>query len=147
MQDMRVIMEKENCLYLITAILVLMIYACSATQQVREELQKNWEGRNVNDLIAELGPPTQILDDGQGGKIYCYTSTKQIHSHGDSFTTYQGTGQTYYGGGKTAYSTDSGTAYTFTTPGHNYSRSRHQMFWVNDQGLIYRVEYQKTKGR
>jgi hypothetical protein len=141
------IMNTWNCQYLITALLVLMIYACSTTQQVRQELQKNWEGRNVNDLITELGPPTQVLDDGQGGKILVYTSTKHIHSSGDSFTSYQGASQTYYAGGRTAYSTDSGTANTFTTPGLSYKRSRHQMFWVNDRGIIYRVGYQKTKGR
>jgi len=112
-----------------------------------DKMINDWEGRNINDLIAELGPPNQLLDDGQGGKILIYTSTKNIHSYGDSFTTYQGSGQTYYTSGSTAYSTGSGTANTFTTPGHSYSRSRHQMFWVNDNGIIYRIEYQKTKGR
>ena len=137
-------MNRRN---LITCLCVFLLCSCATTQQVKEELQKTWEGRNANDLVAELGPPTQTLDDGKGGRILIYTTTKHHHSPGQAFTTYQGTGQAYYSGGKSAYSTGSGTGYTFTTPGQSFSRSKHQMFWVNDQGVIYRVEYQKTKGR
>src|SRR3974377_1177315 len=87
--------------YIIAISFIIVLCACTTTQQKGEKLQETWEGRNVNDLIAALGPPAQIMDDGQGGKIYVYTTTKVIHSGDSSFTTYQGQRQGDYQIGRT----------------------------------------------
>jgi hypothetical protein len=140
-------MNKRTC---IIVFLALLMCACASTQQVRDELQKAWEGRSVNDLVAELGPPTQVLDDGRGGKIYSYSTSKTFHSGSSSFSTYQGQRQGDYYQTSKGYvpgNSYTGNAYTFSAPGASFTRSQHRMFWVNDQGIIVRVEYQKTKGR
>jgi len=136
--------------YGLMALYILLLCACATTQQKRVELQRTWEGHNVNDLIAELGPPTQVLDDGQGGKIYCYSTSKTLHGGGSSFTTYQGQRQGDYYQTSKGYvpgNSYTGQAYNFSGPSASFTRSQHQMFWANDQGVIYRVEYQRTKGR
>jgi hypothetical protein len=143
-------MDKHYRRALVLSFVLFWVCAYATTQQRREELQRTWEGCNVNDLITKLGPPTQIMDDGQGGKIYVYTTTKTSHSGADSFTTYQGQRQgDYYQASKgfVQGSSYAGQAYTFSGQSASFTSSRHQMFWVNDHGIIYRVEYQKTKGR
>jgi hypothetical protein len=106
--------------------MLLLVCACATTQQKGEVLQQTWRGRKVNDLIAKLGPPTRITDDGHGGKIYAYTTTKTFHTGGQGG---------YY----------AGPVYVLPSPEESHTLSQHKRFWVNDQGVIYRVEYQKTQ--
>lgn len=137
-------------------LLVFLLCACATTeqkkealqraiQQKRETLQKTWEGRNVNDLIAYFGPPSEVLDDGKGGRILIYTKTIGVGVPGQSFSTYHGISRgsvTGFPGGASAHGTDSGTQFTYTSPEVALSISGHRMFWVNKEGTIYRVELQ-----
>lgn len=40
------------------------------------EVMKSWVGHHYSDLIAAWGPPAQVLDDGSGGKIMTWASTR-----------------------------------------------------------------------
>jgi hypothetical protein len=85
------------------------------------QIMSSWEGQDVNDLIAGWGPPSQVLDDGNGGKIFCYQSSGTIYMPGTSTTTFSGY-----------------NAYTTTTPGYAVPVNKYRMFWVNPGGTIYR---------
>jgi len=53
---------------------LLILPSCSSETKV----MNSWLNHDINELIASWGPPTQILDDDQGGKIYCYQSTQSV---------------------------------------------------------------------
>jgi hypothetical protein len=89
----------------------------------------SWQGRNVNDLVASWGPPTQVLDDGQGGKIYCYQVTSSVTVPGTSTTH----GTAYKSGDQTRYDSQ-----TYTSPEYRYQVTKDRMFWVDKAGTIYR---------
>ena len=93
------------------------------------DTMKSWEGKHFSDLIASWGPPSQVLDDGQGGQIYCYQSTGAYTTPGSAMTTGNayslGNTATYYG--TTSYN-----------PPQTYSYQRYRMFWVNSAGYVYR---------
>ena len=53
--------------------LALLIGACATSAgKMTPQLEKAWEGKSINDLIATKGQPDQKLDDGQGGQIFVY---------------------------------------------------------------------------
>jgi hypothetical protein len=69
---------------------------------------ESWVGHDQNDLIAAWGPPQQILDDGNGGKILVYVATRSYTSPGHANTIVNGSAYTY---GNSTY----GSAYGNTT--------------------------------
>jgi hypothetical protein len=79
-----------------------------------------WEGRSANDLIADWGPPQQIMSDGNGGRILVYTT------------------HTLWGG-DTAQTNGNITSYGAISATTTYQPSgSYRMFWVNSSGVIYR---------
>ena len=65
--------------YFLVLLVLLSITGCNESQKATssDENQKietpkksfEWEGANADDLIAKLGAPTQIIDNGTEGKI------------------------------------------------------------------------------
>jgi hypothetical protein len=81
------------------------------------ELMSSWDGKNVNDLIASWGPPSQTMSDGNGGQILIYDQSRTIVLPGSSTTT------TNYNG------TTSGNVYgTPAYANYNQNTSRHREF-------------------
>lgn len=80
-----------------------LLFALALTGCVSQmnETMKSWEGKHFSDLIACWGPPSHVLDDGQGGQIYCYQSTGAYTTPGSARTTGNaysfGNTATYYG--------------------------------------------------
>lgn len=79
-----------------------------------------WEGRHANELLAEWGPPRQVLDDGAGGKVFVYTNHTYLA---------RDTAQT--NGTITPYGAFSATT-TYQPSG------AYRMFWINSNGYVYR---------
>lgn len=98
--------------------LLVCICACATTDQTRLDFVKTWEGKTLNDLISQLGPPSQVLDDGQGGQLVIYSTS----------------------GKKFAISDFQRQADYFHSPDVD------NLFWLNSQGRIYRV-WTKKRGR
>ena len=96
-------------------------------KQKTEELAA-WVGHNANDLIAnaDWGPPTNIMSDGQSGRIFIY----------DHSTTRQGIGLS------STIALSDGRYSTVDTPGNIYKDARTRTFWVNAQNIIYRTAWQ-----
>ena len=62
---------------LILALLALLIGAVPlGPSKKAQQLEEDWKGKNFNDLIASKGPPDEKMDDGQGGKIFIYSSSE-----------------------------------------------------------------------
>ena len=147
---------KASIKIMILSLMTLAIGACatSASKQA-QQLDEDWKGKNFNDLIAAKGPPDEKLDDGQGGKIFIYSTYESEpasgsdsgggSSHGGRFGGGGfggggfggGFGGSRHGGGggygSGGGSSRGGSAKTF------YQSS--EMFWINPDGFIYRTAY------
>ncbi len=102
---------------------------------------ESWMGHNINDLIASWGPPEQSMPDGQGGQILIYAQTRQWTNPGHATTNTYGTANTYgnYNGNTYRGNTyGSATSTTTYTPPQTYGYNAQRMFWVDNNGTIYR---------
>jgi hypothetical protein len=109
--------------------LLLIVIMLSGCVSQMNSTMKSWEGKHYSDLIASWGPPSQVLDDGQGGKIYCFQSTGSYTTPGSATTT----GNAYSFGNTATYYGNSSY-----NPPQTYSYQRYRMFWVNSSGYVYR---------
>ena len=139
---------------LILSLMTLVIGACATSASKKaQQLEEDWKGKNFNDLIAAKGPPDEKIDDGQGGKIFIYStyeSESEPASGSDSAGGSSrggrsgggfggGFGGSRHGGGygSGGGSSRGGSAKT------SYLSS--EMFWINPDGLIYRTAYQRKR--
>ncbi len=68
-------MGKRVFVFLILAYAMALV-GCTAA--INKKMQ-SWEGKHYGDLIAAWGAPEQVLDDGQGGKIFDICCAKDFH--------------------------------------------------------------------
>jgi hypothetical protein len=79
---------KRTALFLMA---ILFLCSCAGNRAARiQEKMKTWEGKHFNDLVAALGPPARVMDDGQGGKIFIYSASRKTYSPGFSWTSSRG---------------------------------------------------------
>jgi hypothetical protein len=116
-------------LFFIIIVVVCLFTGCASINKTMQL----WMGHHQSDLIANWGPPQQVMDDGQGGKIFIYITTRTFTSPGHSTTTVTGSA---YGMGNYAYGTARG--YTTYTPPQTTSYNACRMFWIDGNGYIYR---------
>jgi hypothetical protein len=91
------------------------------------KIMASWEGHNINDVIAQWGPPSQVLDDPPG-KIMTWARGGTIVMPGASRTGYVPQ-PGVYGGGYYETTAAPTMATTFTST---------RTFWVNGSGTITR---------
>jgi hypothetical protein len=96
-------------------------------------VMESWRGGHVSDLIASWGPPTQVMPDGYGGQILAYSDTRAFVMPGYGTTTVTGSA---YRSGSNVYG--QATGYTTYMPPVTTSYRAYRMFWVNEQGRVYR---------
>ena len=135
---------------MVLGLMALLIGACAtAANKKAQQLEEDWKGKNFNDLIAAKGPPDEKLDDGQGGKIFIYSTyeyeqtsvsgTGGGSSRGGGYGGGGGGGVGRHGGGSGAGGGSSRGGSSKTS----YLRS--EMFWINPDGYIYRTAYQRNR--
>jgi hypothetical protein len=107
----------------------IAVASCASIDKTME----SWMGNHQSDLIASWGPPQQVLDDGQGGKIFVYSTTRSYTSPGSATTNMTGSA---YGIGNTVYG--NATSYTTYNPPQTSSYNAYRMFWIDGNGRIYR---------
>ena len=51
------------------------LFGCAykSTYKSTNEIMNSWMGSHISQVIQSWGPPTQITDDGAGGKIYIWS--------------------------------------------------------------------------
>lgn len=113
---------------IIAAVVLGLIFYASAQSNVKKrteemnEIMSSWVGASEGQLYRLWGPPTEVFDDGHGGKIVVYREGRSVSSPGSitTHTTFDGT-----------YS------HTTYTPPKITEWSVWRAFWVNSQGQIY----------
>ncbi len=92
-----------------------------------------WEGRHYSDLIASWGPPQQVFDDGAGGRMLIWTSSRSYTTPGKSETQADGNATIY-----DDYIWGSARSDTTYTPPQTHGSKAYRVFWINRRGYIYR---------
>jgi len=130
---------------IVPALMALLIGACAtAANKKTQQLEEDWKGKNFNDLIAAKGPPDEKLDDGQGGKIFVYSTYEyeQASVSGSGGSSSGGGG----GGGGGRHGEGSGAGGGSSRGGSSKtSYLSSEMFWINPDGYIYRTAYQRKR--
>ena len=107
----------------------LFLPACAHLNSV----MRSWEGSHYSSLIAEWGPPQQVFDDGSGGRILVYTSSRSWTVPGRATT------QTRFNATTSDdYIWGTATSRTTFTPARVEGYTAYRMFWVGRSGRIYR---------
>ena len=128
---------------IVVVFLALLIGACATNTDKRtQQLEENWQGKNLSDLIALKGQPDEKYEDGRGGQIFDYETYESEpgseHGSGDNSPSGGGSegrsgggrGSGPHGGGGSSRRGSSKTAYLMR-----------QRFWINPEGYIYRAGY------
>ena len=138
--------------FMVLALMVLLIGACATNASKKaQQLEEDWKGKNFNDLVAAKGPPDEKLDDGQGGKIFIYSTYESEPASGSE----SGDGSSHsgrfgggFGGGfggnrhGGGYGSGGGSSRKGSSK-TSYLSS--EMFWINPAGFIYRTAYQRKR--
>lgn len=101
--------------------LLVAVLSVGCASSINKKVQ-SWMGHHQSQLIAEWGPPNQTAPDGAGGTILIYGA-------------YVNLGQTP----GSVYQQDNQVRYT-NPQQQGYTRTR--MFYVNQDGIIYRYRWQ-----
>ena len=104
---------------------------CAGCVAQMNKIMASWKGHNISDVIAQWGPPSQVIDDEQGGKIYSWIEDRSYTTPKHS-TTY--TQPTVYSG-RRVFSWRSDTQHY---GGREVSAQATRTFWVDANGIIYR---------
>src|SRR5690606_35150617 len=108
---------------LVTLLLVGLMYVnYEQNKKHMNDVMQSWVGTHESQLYMQWGPPTQVLDDGAGGKIVVYAINRQYVRPGRATTTV-----TDYGFGYAE-------ATTTYDPPQVIEWSVYRAFWVNRQG-------------
>ena len=149
---------KAGIKIMILSLLTLAIGACAtnASKQA-QQLDEDWKGKNFNDLIAAKGPPDEKLDDGQGGKIFIYSTYESEPASGSDSGGGSSRGGRFggggYGGGGFGGGFGGGRHGGGYGSGGGSSRGdsaktsylSSEMFWINPNGYIYRTAYERKR--
>jgi hypothetical protein len=108
-------------IFAIAAVVLLVIVFVGCAARINKAMD-SWTGHNYNELIASWGPPSQVLDDGSGGKIMVWTENRSYTSQGQA----------------TTRTDPSGTSHTTYSPPQTRQWNASRMFWVNSNGVIYK---------
>jgi hypothetical protein len=121
---------RSRRLHSTVLLLILVLVGCGPSVS---EVMQSWEGSHYRQLYASWGPPQEIHDDGQGGRILIYTMTRSYTSPGYSTTNTQA--NVY----SSPFGTGRGTATSSTTyvPPRTTSYQAYRMFYINEEGYIY----------
>ena len=140
---------------MVLALMALLIVACASDANKKtQQLEEDWKGKNFNDLIAAKGPPDEKLDDGQGGKIFIYSTYEyeqtSVSGTGGGSSRGGGYGGGGYGGGGGGgvgrHGGGSGAGGGSSRGGSSKtSYLSSEMFWINPDGYIYRTAYQRKR--
>jgi hypothetical protein len=98
--------------------LCLVLCAGCTTERDINAIMNSWKGSKIDDVIASWGPPSQVIDDSNGGRIMIWTEFSSPTSRGTAMTKNYG----------------SGSSFVNYIPGKTNNRT----FWVDGNGIIYK---------
>lgn len=130
-------MRNETALLLV-AVLTTSTVGCAGRIN---ETMASWEGAHVSQLIGSWGPPSQVMDDGKGGMVYVYSTTRSWTTPGTATTKTTGQATANVWGTNryaTGSATGSSTSTTTYTPAQTYGYNAYRTFFINESGVIYK---------
>jgi hypothetical protein len=113
-------------------ILVALTVSYGCAERINQ-VMSSWDGHHFSDLIEKWGPPSQIFDDGNEGRIFNYDLDRSYVTPGTS-NTYTSESANIYGNSIFG----SSNSYTTFTPSQIYSYKSYRIFWINRDGYVYR---------
>lgn len=122
-------MKKTAILGLIFLVPLYFLVGCG---QISKTMQ-SWVGHSSNELISSWGPPSQVFDDRNGGKVFVYAESRSWVQPGTS-TTYTTANAYNTGyGNVSAY----GTSTTVYNPARVEGYTAYRTFFIDSSGTIY----------
>lgn len=127
---------KQKIKIVATLFILFLLMGCGAINKT----MNSWMNHHYSELIGLWGPPTQVYDDGNGGRILVYIYTSTYTTPATSTTT---TNSNAYGNatiydnmiwGNVNSTTQSSTTYN---PAQTYEYTAYRMFWINKSGYVY----------
>jgi hypothetical protein len=112
----------------------LLLSGCLAGRMNNQ--MNSWMGHNYSELIMSWGPPAQVYDDGQGGRILIYTQSRQWTTPGHATT--QTTGQATIYDNMIWGQAQSVTTYT---PPQRAGYTAFRAFAIDKDGRIYKYSW------
>jgi len=129
---------------MVAAILpVLMLIGTTGcmTPAKMNKVMSSWQGADVNDLIARWGPPTQVMSDGQSGRVFIYTYDRSYTTPGTSRTTTTGSANgtaTTIGDNTSVNVYGQSNSTTVYNPAQTVQWQVYRMFWFGRGSHLYR---------
>jgi hypothetical protein len=109
----------------ILCVMVLSVALSACTRKVNKVMQ-SWVGHHYSELIAVWGPPSQIIEDKNGGKTIIYAHRRTYKAPDRAETTIErpqrGTGDV--------------RAETVITPGQTWNHETYRVFYTDANGII-----------
>jgi hypothetical protein len=127
-------------LVVLLALMLIGTTGCMTAAKMNK-IMSSWEGADVNYLIARWGPPTQIMSDGHGGRIFIYTYDRSYTSAGTSTTTTTGSASgtaTTIGDNTSINVNGQSNSTTVYHPGQTVQWKVYRMFWIGPRDHVYR---------
>jgi hypothetical protein len=135
-------MRRTVITLLCTAIIVGPLSGCSWFTRLQKEHAEREQarieaenlrmrihiGQTQNELLKEFGAPSQVLDDGKGGKIWIYTHVDVYNTPARSVTDYND--RTH-------------TSTTTTYEGSQQLSKTQHMYWLDPTGVVYDAHYKE----
>ena len=129
--------EMIGGLVLLGASIGCLAWALDAQSKSITKAMKSWLGHHYTEVMATWGPPSVVYRDGRGGLILVYLYERRWTTQGYQWTTV--TGDVYsYGDWTSLYA----SARTYYVPPQTYGYTAWRMFFVNSQGVVYKVSWQ-----
>lgn len=122
------------------SISILITFSLNGCMSINKVMD-SWSNHHYSELIGSWGPPSQVYDDGNGGKIFIYASNRSYTTPGTSTTTTNGSGygtatiNDNYIWGNVNTNTQSKTTYN---PSQTYQYAAYRMFYINKSSYIYK---------
>jgi hypothetical protein len=128
---------RSRIAWLLAVVLTIPMVGCAG--RINKTMD-SWRGAHVSQLIGSWGPPAQIMDDGLGGKVFIYATTRTWTTPGTATTQTTGSA-TATAWGTDTYATGSATgrstSTTTYTPAQTHGYHAYRMFYINANGVIY----------
>lgn len=118
--------------FLMAIVIAVCLSGVACASRVNEVMQ-SWVGHHVSELVGSWGPPQQVIDIGDGSRLFVWTAVRQYTSPGTATTTGTANASVY---GNTVYGTGQST--TVYNPPQTTSYQASRTFWVNSEGVVFR---------
>jgi hypothetical protein len=115
-----------------TVLCLILLLEVGCAKRINTTMN-SWVGIHESVLLQKWGPPSQIVGDGQGGKIFLYVAQREWTTPDTRRQTTTINGQVDGNGNINGTATTTTTGSAPTVDGYAATR----MFFINSKGYVY----------